>query len=63
MTKKKEYVYIFNQYHCNDRKHSWCEHEPIRMVEKEVFDKTMKKYNEHIEKNYKTTDGVWYVKK
>jgi len=63
MVKKKEYVYIFSQYHCNDGKRSWDEYDPIRMIDKEVYEKTMKKYNEYFEKNYKKTKGGWYVKK
>ena len=63
MTKKKEYVYIFSQYHCNDGKHSWDEYDPIRMIDKEVWEKVKKNMAENIEKNYKKTEGGWYVHK
>jgi len=36
---------------------------PSKWIDKEVWEKTMKKINEDLKKNYKTTDGVWYVKK
>jgi len=61
--KEKEYVYVSSQVHCNDGKRSWDEYEPIRMIDKEVWEKTMKRMDEEREKNYKTTDGVWYVHK
>ncbi len=57
---KKEYVYVGSCMHFTD---GHCETEPIKMVDKEVFDKAMKKHNEYIEKNYKKTEGGWYVKK
>jgi len=63
MTKKTEYVYIFSTYHCNDGKRRWTEREPMRKVKKVDFDKTMKKFNENFEKEYKKTEGGWYVKK
>jgi len=34
-----------------------------KWVDKEVWDKIMKNMDEEREKNYKTTDGVWYVHK
>jgi len=61
--KEKEYVYIFNQYHCNDGKRSWDEYDPIRMIEKEVWKKATKRMDEYFEKNYKKTEGGWYVQK
>lgn len=61
--KEKEYVYVGSQIHCNDGKRSWDEYEPIRMVEKVDFDRVMKKFNENFEKEYKKTEGGWYVKK
>lgn len=65
MTKKKEkeYVYIFNQYHCNDGKRSWCEHDPVRVIEKEEWEKAQKRHAEYIEKNFTRDKGGWYVGK
>jgi hypothetical protein len=61
--KEKEYVYILSQYHCNDGKRSWDEYDPVRMIEKEVFEKAKKKWKEDYEKNFKKIEGGWYVQK
>ena len=61
--KEKEYVYVGSQVHCNDGKRSWDEYEPIRMIEKGVWEKAKKRMDELFEKNYKKTEGGWYVKK
>jgi hypothetical protein len=40
---KKEYVYIFTQYYCNDGKRGWDEYDPVRKVEKKHFDELKKR--------------------
>jgi len=61
MTKKKELIFVGSSTHCTDGK---CIHSSKwKWVYKEDFDKAMKRMDEIWKKNYKTTDGVWYVKK
>ncbi len=56
---KKEQILLFSSNHYTDGK---CNNS-IKWVDKEVWDKIMKNMDEEREKNYKTTDGVWYVHK
>ena len=60
MTKKKETIFVFSQHHYTD---GHCETEPVRMVNKEVFEKAMKKMDEDLEKNYTKDKGGGYVHK
>ena len=55
----KEKILLISDIHCTDGK---CIHSS-KWVDKEVWEKTKKRMDEYREKNYKTTDGVWYVKK
>ena len=56
---KKEQILLMSSTHCTDGK---CINSS-QWVDKEVWDKIMKNMAEEREKNYKTTDGVWYVHK
>lgn len=59
MTKKKEQILLVSSTHCTDGK---CIHSS-KWIDKEVWEKVMKNIDENIEKNYKKTEGGWYVRK
>ena len=39
---KGETIYIMSQYHCNDGKRSWCEYDPVKVINKDVYEKFKK---------------------
>ena len=59
MTKKKEQIFLVSDTHCTDGK---CI-SSSKWIDKEVWEKVKKRMVEDREKNYKTTDGVYYVHK